>query len=74
MDSEYWSHYFLLLGKRLLHGSAYPACGLAIAQAWLDPDASLVGCSATAAGVLLFVAGLAGLCVGIAWLLTNWNY
>lgn len=72
MNSEYWSRYFVVLGNRLLRGSPYPALGIATGQALLDPDASLVGCSATAAGILLFIGGLSGACICIAWLLKDW--
>lgn len=71
MNREYWSRYCFLLGSRLLHGCPYPALGVAFAQAWLDPDASILACSATAVGILLFIAGLYALCISIGWLLAN---
>lgn len=73
MKGEYWSRYFVVLGNRLLRGSIYPALGISAAQAWLDPDSSLVGCAATAAGLVLFIVGLSGACVYIAWLLVDWK-
>lgn len=71
MNREYWSRYCFLLGRRLLRSSPYPALGIAFAQAWLDPDASILACSATAVGILLFIAGLSALCICIGWLLSN---
>lgn len=72
MNSEYWSRYFVFLGNRLLCSSVYPALGISVAQAWLDPEASLVGCAATAVGILLFIVGLSSACICIAWLLKDW--
>lgn len=72
MYSEYWSRYFVVLGNRLLCGSAYPVLGISVAQAWLDPEASLVGSAASAVGILLFIVGLSGACICIAWLLKDW--
>lgn len=71
MSREYWSRNCFLLGNRLLRSSPYPALGIAFAQAWLDPDASILVCSATAVGILLFIAGLYALCISIGWLLAN---
>jgi hypothetical protein len=71
--SEYWSNRFFNLGLLLVRDGAYPAAGIAAAQALLEEPASMLACLGTAAGILLFIAALAANCFCISYILSSWS-
>ena len=50
-------------GKKLARISVFPPIGISLAQALLDPEASLLSCGLTAAACLILMVTLAGSCV-----------
>lgn len=71
--SEYLSRKFFRLGVSLIRNGAYPAFGIAAAQALVEDPPSMLACLGTAAGILLFIASLAGGCLFISLLLSHFD-
>ncbi len=71
--NEYLSEKFFQLGISLIRNGAYPAFGIAAAQALVEDPPSMLACMGTAAGTLLFIASLAGGCLFISLLLSHFD-
>jgi hypothetical protein len=69
--NEYLADRFFSLGVRLIREGAFPAFGIAAAQALIEDPPSLLACLGTAAGILLFEGAIAAGCLWISLLLSH---
>lgn len=69
--NNYLADRFFRLGTRLIRDGAYPAFGIAAAQALIQDPPSMLACLGTAAGILLFEGALAGCCLWISLMLSQ---
>ena len=59
--------FFNRLGETVLRNAWYPPVAIGIAQAMVIPEAGLLDCLATAAGLLLFTSTAAVFCFAVGW-------
>ena len=71
--NEYLSQKFFELGISLIRNGAYPAFGIAAAQALVEDPPSMLACLITAVAILLLIASLVGGCLFISLLLSHFD-
>lgn len=66
-----WSDCFYRWGLYFLRNGAYPAFGIATAQALMEPDPTMLACLGTGLGIWVFTLSLAMAAFATSWLLSD---